>query len=208
MEVIINGIEFGLVLALLVGPVFFAILQASVERGFWTGVRVAVGVSLSDTLYVLVCYFGLSAAITRPGVAYYMGIVGGMILLAFGAYYLFVKTRGNSLMGARLGKARTPLMFVFKGFLINTMSPLVPLFWIGAASVATIDLAYTSAANFWIFFVGVLGTILATDIAKAYLAGRLQAWITPRSLMIMNLVVGAAMVFYGIRLIYTSLQAA
>lgn len=205
---IIKGIEFGLVLALLVGPVFFTILQASVERGFWTGVRVAIGVSLSDGLYVLVCFFGLSAAVIRPGVAFYMGIIGGMILLVFGAYYLFVKSRGNSLTGSRLGTVRSPLMYVLKGFLINTMSPFVPIFWIGAASVATIDLAYTGTTSFWLFFLGVLGTILATDIAKAYLAGRLQSWITPRSLMIMNIAVGAAMVFYGIRLIYTSLQAA
>ncbi len=207
MEIIFKGVEFGLVLALLVGPVFFTILQASVERGFWAGVRIAIGVSVSDALYVFVCFFGLSAAVTQPGVAFYMGIVGGMILLAFGSYYLFVKSRGNSLTGSRLGTVRSPMMYVLKGFLINTMSPLVPLFWIGAASVATIDLAYTGTTSFWLFFVGVLGTILGTDIAKAYLAGRLQAWITPSSLMIMNLVVGAAMIFYGIRLIYGSLNA-
>jgi threonine/homoserine/homoserine lactone efflux protein len=205
---IINGIEFGLVLALLVGPVFFTLLQTSIERGFWSGVRVAIGVSMSDALYVLVCFFGLSTTVTRPGVAFYMGVIGGMILLVFGAYYLFVKSRGDSLTGSRLGTVRSPMMYVLKGFLINTMSPLVPIFWIGAASVATIDLAYTGTASFWLFFVGVLGTILVADITKAYLAGRLQAWITPRSLMIMNLAVGAAMVFYGIRLIYTSLQGA
>ena len=59
MEIILNGIVSGVVLAFLIGPVFFAIIQTSIERGFWSGVFVAMGVSLSDILYITVSYLGL-----------------------------------------------------------------------------------------------------------------------------------------------------
>jgi threonine/homoserine/homoserine lactone efflux protein len=44
MDIILKGIVSGIVLALLIGPVFFTILQTSIEKGFWSGVFVAIGV--------------------------------------------------------------------------------------------------------------------------------------------------------------------
>ena len=61
MEIVLNGIISGIVLAFLIGPVFFTIIQTSIERGFWSGVFVAIGVSFSDALYILVSYLGLDS---------------------------------------------------------------------------------------------------------------------------------------------------
>ena len=58
MESILNGVISGLVLACLIGPVFFTLLQTSIERGFWSGFFVAIGVSLSDAIYIALCYLG------------------------------------------------------------------------------------------------------------------------------------------------------
>lgn len=207
IEVVVNGIKFGIVLAFLVGPVFFTILQASVEKGFWVGVLVALGVSLSDLLYVVICYYGLATFVTRPGVKLYMGLAGGLILIAFGAYHVLIKSRRKDLTNPGVVRERKPIMYFGKGFLINTMSPLVPLFWIGLAGIATIDLGYTTSGHFVLFFVGVLGTALATDIGKAYIAGRIRDLITHRFLMIMNMVVGIALIVFGGRLILAAMQA-
>ena len=58
MEIVFNGFKLGIVLSFLIGPVFFTIIQTSIERGFRNGVFVAMGVSLSDILYVAICYCG------------------------------------------------------------------------------------------------------------------------------------------------------
>jgi len=204
---LLNGIEFGIVLAFLVGPVFFAILQASVEKGFWVGVLVAVGVSISDVMYVLICYFGLSAFVTEPEVKAYMGIAGGLILLGFGSYYLFVKSRREYVNRPTEVEESRTVRYIVKGFLINSMSPLVPVFWIGAVSVATVDFGYSSHADFAVFFTGVLATALLTDIGKAYLAGKLRELITHRLLVILNVTVGLILIVFGGRLIYSVLQS-
>jgi len=202
IDVAFNGIKIGLVLAFLIGPVFFTILQASIERGVGVGALVAVGVSLSDIVYVVICYFGFSSIMAEPGIQVYMGYGGGFILIALGFYYLLVKSRRTA--QGQVGKLgdRKKFRYVIKGFLINGMSPMVPVFWIGAVSLATIDFGYTSSTQFAVFFTFVLITVLATDIAKAYLSGKLRSIITSRSLMIINFVLGIILVVFGGRLIY------
>lgn len=206
IEIVLNGIQFGIVLAFLIGPVFFAILQASVEKGFWVGVLVALGVSASDVLYVLICYFGLSAFMTQPSVKYLMGLTGGVILLAFGAYHLLIKSRRRDFNNPGAIRDTRQARYLVKGFLINSMSPMVPLFWIGATSIATLDFSYQTGAQFGLFFAGVLGTALATDVGKAYLAGKLREYITHRVLVLMNVTVGLVLTVFGVRLIVVALQ--
>jgi len=204
---LLNGIEFGIVLAFLVGPVFFSIIHTSIDKGFWVGVLVAVGVSISDLMYVLICYFGLSTFVTQPQVKIYMGFIGGAILLAFGAYYLFIKSRRKPADSAGEIPGRRKTRYLIKGFLINTMSPMVPLFWIGSVSMATLEFGYLTKSQFAVFFTGVLVTALATDIAKAYLAGRLRGIITPRILAWMNAGVGLVLIAFGGRLLLTAIQS-
>ena len=128
MEIVLNGLKFGIVLTCLVGPVFFAILQASIERGFWTGVLVALGVSLSDTLYVIICYFGLASIMASSTLRIYMAYGGGLILIGFGLYYLLIKSRRPLVVDKDPLKERNPVRYVLKGFFINGMSPTVLFF--------------------------------------------------------------------------------
>ncbi len=201
MSIIFNGIKLGVVLAFLIGPVFFTLIQTSIERGFWRGVMVAVGVSLSDLIYVVVCYLGLMTLLSDADFRDYMGYTGGGILVLFGLYYLAVKSR-RSVTAAAAAVEKKHYRYVVKGFLINAFSPMVPLFWIGTISIATIDFGYTETSQFVVFFTALLLTVLVTDILKAFLAGRLRKVITPALLRWMNVLVGVALLLFGCRLIW------
>ncbi len=201
IEIIINGLQLGIVLAFLVGPVFFTIIQTSIEQGFGKGVMVALGVSLSDTMYVVICYFGFSKIMANANFQEYMAYVGGTLLIGFGLYHFLVKSR------ARHVNHLTPIMekrlyrYVIKGFLINGMTPMVLFFWISTVSIATINFGYSEAGQFALFFASVLGIVLATDILKAYLADKLRLLMTPRASKIINIVMGVVLIFFGVRLI-------
>lgn len=203
--IILKGIQFGVVLAFLAGPVFFTIIQTSAERGFTKGVLVALGVSISDAFYVVVCYLGLISLIESPTFRDHMAFVGGSILILFGLYNLIIKTRKKA-EAKDVSNESKPYRYILKGFFINAFSPMVPILWIGYISIASIDLKLVKDSEFAVFFVSMLATVLLTDIAKAYLAGRLSTLITPRRMMIMNVLVGIALVVYGARLIATGLH--
>ena len=201
MLIVFNGIKLGMVLAFLVGPVFFTIIQTSIERGFWNGARVALGVSLSDTLYVAICYFGLFQFLNDPSVRTNMAYIGGAILILFGLYHLIIKSRKANAIAVKTSNESNSFKYFLKGFIINGISPMVLIFWIGTLSIATIDFGYAGGFELSIFFSSLLITVLITDLLKAYLADRLRALITHRVLMIMNVLVGICLIIFGIRLL-------
>jgi len=201
MEIVFNGLKLGIVLAFLVGPVFFTIIQTSVEKGFGNGVLVSLGVSVSDILYVTVCYFGLVQFINEPGFRIYLAYAGGGILVLFGLYHLFIKSRRNVHPSLDIANEKKLYRYFIKGFIINGLSPMVLIFWIGTISIASIDFGYTKGFEFLIFFSVVLATVLSTDILKAYLADKLRRLVTKRTMMIMNIIVGVSLIIFGSRLI-------
>jgi threonine/homoserine/homoserine lactone efflux protein len=198
--IILNGVKLGIVLAFLLGPVFFAIIQTSVERGFNKGVLVSLGVSLSDLFYVVVCCLGLIRLVDDQDIQQRMAYVGGGILIVFGTYYLVFKTRKRAPIVTHIEEKRG-IRYILKGFVINAFSPMVPLFWIGTLSIVTIDFGYKEPGDVAIFYAAVLLTVLSTDIAKAYLADRLRKVVTPGRMAILNAIVGVALIVFGIRLL-------
>jgi len=199
--IVLNGIKFGLILALLIGPVFFAIIQTSVEKGFWNGALVALGVSLSDIFYVSVCYLGMAQMLENGQFRMYLAYSGGTILILFGLYHLLVKSKRGMESKVLVSGGRSAFRYVVKGFVINGLSPMVPIFWIGAISIATLDLGYAGGFNLVIFLISLLTTVLITDVAKAYLADKLRSLVTPRFLTVMNVALGILLIIFGGRLI-------
>lgn len=202
MEIVLKGILSGIVLAFLIGPVFFTIVQTSVERGFWSGALVAIGVSFSDSLYIALCYLGLSQLFDSNRVQLYLGYTGGLILFGFGAYYLFVKSRRLTQYNPSRIPERSALRLIAKGFIINGLSPLVLLFWIGTVGVASTEFGYTTTREIALYFTAIVLTVLATDLLKAKLADKLRSVLTPGIIRGMNIVLGVVMVIFGGRLIF------
>jgi threonine/homoserine/homoserine lactone efflux protein len=201
MDIIIKGVISGIVLAFLIGPVFFTLLQTSIERGFSSGVFVAIGISLSDSFYILISYFGLVQFIHSATFRHYMAYAGGCILMLFGLYYLFIKSRKLARYDPQKVESASGLRLAAKGFLINGLSPMVLFFWLATVSVATTQFGYSSSKNALIFFASIVFTVFTTDVIKAKLADKLRVLITPKVIRIMNIVLGIVMVVFAGKLI-------
>lgn len=203
MEIILKGIVSGLVLALMIGPVFFTIIQTSIERGFRCGVLVSFGVSLSDALYITLSYLGLSQIVENEQLKIYLTYGGGTMLVAFGLYYLFIKNKQLLLRDPQqLLKTRSAWRYVAKGFLINGMTPMMLIFWIGTVSVATTELGYNTTEDALLFFTGIVFTVFTTDVLKAKLADKLRHLLTPRLIRILNTVLGIVLIIFGCKLLF------
>jgi threonine/homoserine/homoserine lactone efflux protein len=201
MDIVLKGILSGIVLACLIGPVFFTILQTSIERGFGSGVFVAVGVSLSDAFCIFISYLGLVQFMQEDDFRHYLAYGGGITLLAFGIYYLFIKSRKLANFDPEKIGYRSPARLIAKGFIINGLTPMVLFFWIATVGVATTQLGYTTARDASIFFSAIVVTVFATDVIKAKLADRLRMLITPKVIRILNIVLGLVLVVFAARLI-------
>ena len=202
MDVILNGVISGIILAFLIGPVFFTIIQTSIERGFGSGTLVAVGVSLSDAFYITIAYMGIYQLFDKGSFREYLAYFGGMVLLIFGIYYLFIKSRRLSAVSGERVRLNNPWRLIGKGFLINGLSPMVLIFWLGTVGVATTKFGYATPQKAVPYFASILSTVFVTDILKAKLADKLRKLLTPQFIRKLNMVLGFVLLAFGVRLIY------
>lgn len=197
--IFVNALLFGLLLSVLIGPVFFTLIQTSIEKGFKKAVLVAIGIAISDVAYIFLAYFGVSKFLRSTGHDKSVAYIGGAILLAFGLFNL-MRARQHVRFSSKAIEAKGFFRYIFKGFLINGLSPFVLLFWVGAMGLATAEYNY-SDTDLILFFSIIILVVLLTDMLKAYLAGKLRTYFTPRLFKILNVVVGLALILFGLRLL-------
>ena len=122
-------------LAIMLGPIFITLTQIAIEKGARAGLVACTGVWLSDIIIVSVCYIfvqKLSVLVQDVTFTYWMGLIGGFVLIAFGTGALFKKVDIN--FSDQKHTANDYLSFFTKGFLINTINPFTFLFWITVIS--------------------------------------------------------------------------
>ena len=198
--IIIKGISFGLILSVAVGPVFFALVKTSLQKGFKAGVCVAIGVSLSDMCYVVLAYFGVSQFFDNPMVKEQMAFVGGMVIITFGIITIITKPKGYT-NGSEVMTKSNYVKQILKGVLINAINPAVLLFWLGVMSLASVDYDFTPN-KIIIFFASILITVFTLDLSKVYLANRLRNLVTPKVMRWLFLFVGLALIVFGVKLMF------
>ncbi|CAN5123185.1 LysE family transporter [soil metagenome] len=204
MNAFFNGILFGLLLTVLIGPVFFSLIQTSIEKGFKSGISMAAGISLSDSIYILLVYVGVSPFLNNEDFRSGLGIAGGLIMFGFGLYSI-IKPVPKKIIHHRIKGKNNIIKQLLKGFMLNGINPFVLVFWIGMVSMGTINYAYTTHQMI-AFFSGIICTVLSTDILKAYIANKLRHIVTVRFMRIMNRLVGIALFIFGFRLIYFGVE--
>lgn len=189
---------FGLLLTVLVGPVFFTLIQTSIEKGFDKAILVAIGIFFSDVAYIALAYLGVSQLLENSGYDQWIAYGGGIILILFGIGSLF-SSRRKARVVEKSVSAKGFWRFILKGFFINGVSPFVLIFWIAAMSLATVEYGY-SGTDLVVFFVMILLIVFTTDVLKAHLAGKLRQLMTPRLFKILNVLVGISLIGFGIRM--------
>jgi len=217
-KLIFDAVVFGLTLALFFGfgPVFFTLLQTSIDRGFRSAVWLALGVLACDIIIISLCVLtSIRLVVENDRELFFFCLGAGIILILFG-YYTFTRRGGKDAyerMEARVeameqaGAERplpekAPSWFVYfgKGFLLNILNPFVMLFWFSAVAVTAGnfdgDKGYTL-----LFFAIVLGTSFCCDLLKAKGAIFLKRFFNSQRLRILNQAIGIGLILFGVILI-------
>ena len=199
-----HGVLLGLVLIVSVGPIFFAVIETSISKGFWYALSISVGTFFSDLLYISLTYFGLSQFFQNETFKTYLGIGGGAVLVAFGIMYLMKKPDLHA-ADLHLRKAQSSYAtYAFKGFIINTLNPFVFFFWLAVIGSVTVNYENAPASQL-LFFTGVMATILLSDMLKAFVAVKIKHLMRPHFFLWVNRVVGGVMIYFGLRMLWTTL---
>ncbi len=202
MDLFVQGLVAGLALSFLVGPLFFMLIRIGIEHGFRATMIYCAGIWLSDLLYILFTYFGVSyiVALTKiDGFELYTGLLGGGLLIGFGIVSMLTKPPSIEQKDLILKKA-TPISLFLKGFIINTLNPFTVFFWIVLSGKLSIEKGM-SIASASIFYAGLYTMLIFTDAMKGLLAKRIQQRMTPNVLIKIRQGLGLALIICGIVLI-------
>jgi threonine/homoserine/homoserine lactone efflux protein len=199
-DALFKGIMLGLLLSISVGPVIFSIIKQSLNNGQRGGIAFVIGVSASDIALVLVS--NVFTELFRSLNAYRteIGIVGSLFLISVGIFFVFFKKVKVNEEGQQVFKFRRGdyIKLIISGFFMNTLNPAVFIFWL-STSTAFIEHTYQQRI---IIFTTCLLAVLAGDIAKVLLAGKIRKRLTPKNIHLLNRINGLVLIGFGFILIW------
>jgi threonine/homoserine/homoserine lactone efflux protein len=197
IEAVISGIGIGLILTFITGPVFFALVKTSIERGFHAGIYMALGVVCSDVVFVGAILFGSQLFEVSTQTKTIAGIIGSVILFGIGIHYIFKKADVDfkNPTPKRIKRAG----FFLKGFLMCLLSPTTLMFWVMVGGIISVQLHYDMAEKV-VFFILAMTTQLTVDGFKTYYAAKLRYRIKEKTIQNLNRIAGAVILIFAIRL--------
>ena len=201
IEAFYKGMLLGLVFIVSFGPIFFAIIETSINRGFWAAASIALGTMLSDASYILLSFLGVTAFLEDDKVKFYVGIIGGIVLIIFGIFTFIKKPRIEKVELITPTNGLGYLSYGIKGFVINMVNPFVFVFWLSSMSIVSVEY-HSSRADRLIFFAGTLFCIFTSDIGKAFIANKIKLLLNERLMIWFNRIAGCVMIYFGLELMW------
>ena len=210
MQPFVQGVVFGLIVAISLGPAFFSLLQTSVSNGFKAGLFMAIGISLSDIVIIWLSYLGISKLINEPDNQFIIGMIGGIILLIFGLVTFTKKPEKQmesdkeKAMRIKPAKTYNPVTLSIKGFFLNIANPFIIIFWMGVMSYVSTNYGLEDQIVIS-FFSGTILTIFGTDMIKSFVGDKIKKYLKPHVMIWFNRIVGMILMGSGVFLIIRAL---
>lgn len=199
----LQGFLVGLAFIGFFGPVFFTLIHSTLEYGWRSGLAVVSGIFLGDVMGVAVLEFlGIKDLIIRPQNMWYIGMVGGVIVVGIGLKFL-LRPKVNMDDVKKL-KAGNFFGFFSQGFLVNFVNPFLFAVWILIMAGATNN--YGEGSDYFLFLAGVLLGIPIQDASKVLLAHRIKYFLNNRWLKWIYRSVGIILVLFGVWIMFKTNQ--
>lgn len=203
---IYEGILLGLFLAISIGPAFFALINTGISFGFRSGAALAFGIFFSDLFFVLVTvsliHFGMSDLLTNPKHQAFLGVVGGIVLIVYGAFH-FVGNQSKTDAGETVVAVKSPSigLLLVKGFFLNMFNPFVWIFWIATTTAISGKYEF-NITRIIIFFTSTLCMVIGTDLLKTFVAYKIKQMLNAKMLLRVRHASGVLLIVFGMYLIY------
>lgn len=207
MDLIFKGIITGLILSIMVGPVFFVLLETSIRKGIKAAVFFDLGVLFNDILYILIAYFfyqQVSTIMEHEDTSFLQG-VGGVLFVLYGVYYLvWKKVDAQDLDTSFGGKQNTKgyILLFIKGFLLNLANPMVVFYWFSVMTIAYGDSSWDRNTAIIVFVSVIVITFFSIDFLKILGAKKLRPLLDPRRLRFLNKFIGLVFIAFGAFLVF------
>jgi threonine/homoserine/homoserine lactone efflux protein len=194
----LDGLGFGMVLQLSVGPVCLAVLQRALAGRRRHALAMVLGVAAADALYIALAVIGVSTLIASEVARLLLGLGGAVVLAYYGLRMLLRAAAG----GGRATTSGAGALAAWRnGFVLTLTNPLTILFWgavfagLGSGSLRGEDGALVAFASGCI-----AATLLFLSSVVAF-GGWLKSVLTnPAALLWLDRGVGLFLIGFAVKL--------
>lgn len=190
-----NGLMTGLVLQLAVGPVFFFIINLTLQKTIFDGLVGALAVTTVDYFYITLAILGVGEILQKKKVKKVFGIISSIVLMIFGALLI----KGISTGGYSVTE-QVKTMSLFSSFtsvfVLTISSPMTIVFFTSLFTAKALEYNYAKKE---LFLFG-LGTGSATFLfmgTSVVLFSLLGGAIPSLLIQVLNGIVGCLLIGYG-----------
>ncbi|MCO5233997.1 MAG: LysE family transporter [Chitinophagales bacterium] len=195
MIALFQGIGLGIVISIIVGPIFILILEETIKRGRKATIFLTSGLWTSDFLIAYITYFGLYSVFENSKLDYRLGYIVAFLLVVLGIVSIKTKNKTEKQTDVQFFKSGNLFL---KGFIINTFNPFVFLFWLGVASKASFE----SKIETQLFYFGILATTICADLTKIFFADKIAQKLNSTFLSNLRALGGVLLILFGLVMAY------
>ena len=193
-----EGLRFGLLLQLAVGPMCLMVFNTAKNVSFLVAMSLVLAIALVDAFYILLASLGVSKIMEKKRVKTVFKIVGSLVLILFGLNIILNVFDINIIPGLDI-KPNTSNIFL-QGLILTLSNPITIVFWgsilttkiiedgLKKKELAIFSVGLVSSTVFFLSLVALLGTVLSEFIPE-----------TVSNLL--NVIVGLLIIFFGIRML-------
>ena len=201
---ILSAIFPGFILSIMIGPVFFVLLETSVVKGFRAAISFDLGVVLADIIFILIAYFSSYRLIESIKDDPALFIFGGLVMFTYGIIS-FVKNKKENKKGideedpAELAQNNYLSLFI-KGFFLNFINVGVLGYWL----VILITIGPKMELNptrMFTFLTTMVATYFVIDIFKILLAKQLRNQLNPKNIRLIKKFISFVLMASGVFLL-------
>lgn len=214
IDLIIGGVGLGLILSIMLGPVFFIILDTSIKKGIKSALFLDLGVLTSDLMYISIAYIFVNQVtkLQEGNNASWLLIVGGSVFIIFGLMTLKKrnpKIKKNAIKPSEL-KSNNYFTTILKGFFLNAVNPGVLFYWLTIISTLRGKdelFGFNENMTVILYLLVILITFFGIDVLKIVYANKLKNILTPGWLLIINRVLGIILICFGFIFLFKGILA-
>ncbi|KPU45305.1 leucine efflux protein [Oxobacter pfennigii] len=194
-----EGLFFGLMLQIAIGPVCLSVLLLSLSKGFREGMKMSLGVAVVDGLYIIASLLGMAALLKIDILNKVVLSVGGFVLIYFGLSYFKKQGKNDTVI-----KQADRNSFLY-GIKLTLTNPLTILFWSGVFGSLMASNKLSGAASILAYSAGcVMATVLFLGLISA--GGKYASkLLNPKIIKVMGYGVGLYLVYFGLSM-FTKLK--
>ncbi|MDX2360565.1 MAG: LysE family transporter [Crocinitomicaceae bacterium] len=203
MDLIWKGIVTGFILSIMIGPVFFVLLETSIRKGIKAAIAFDLGVLINDIAYIAIAFlFYAQVEQLRTGDDNsIMRLIGGAIFVGYGIHNFFKRVEAIKIEtdDQVAGNFRSYLVLSLKGFLLNLANPMVIFYWFSVMTIGAQDTDEDGLGGGMIVFLSaILITFFSIDLLKIIGAKSLRPLVTQKLLKGLNRLIGIVFVAFGL----------